>query len=96
MRVSRLGIFFSLLYLLPAIACVAMALSSDDSKSRFVLLQLPIGRQMWALRSMGLGESLYGMSWPSLYFLLCVPVVVALYCVGLGLGLLFKRMLRGN
>lgn len=92
MRLSRLGICFCLIYLLPAIACVAMALSSDDSKSRFVLLQLPIGRQMWVLRSMGFSESLYGLSWPALYLLLCVPVVAALYCIGLGLGLLFKRL----
>jgi len=91
MRISRVGIVFSLIYLLPAIACVAMALSSGDPKSRFVLLQLPVGRQMWVLRSMGLSENLYGMSWPAIYLLLCVPVVVALYCIGLGLGRLFKQ-----
>lgn len=91
MRISRLGICFSLIYLLPTIACVAMALSSDDSKGRFVLLQLPIGQQMWALHLMGLSESLHGTSWPVLYFLLCVPVVVALYCIGHGLGLMFKH-----
>lgn len=70
------------MYLAPTIACVALALSSGDPKSRFVLLQLPVGRQMWVLRSMGLSESLYGISWPALYLLLCVPVVVLLYLAG--------------
>mgnify|MGYP003489189091 FL=1 len=41
MRVSRLGISFSLLYLLPTIACVAIALSPGDSKGRFVFLGEP-------------------------------------------------------
>lgn len=92
MRVSRLGLCFSLIYLVPAIACVGLALSGDDSKGRFVLLQLPIGQQLWALHLMGIRESLYGFSWPALYLLLCLPVVVMLYCIGWGLGLLFKRM----
>lgn len=92
MRLSRLGTVFCLIYLLPAIVCVAMALSSGDSKSRFVLLQLPIALQISALDAMGFRESLHGLSWPAAYLLLCVPVVAALYCIGLGLGLLFKRM----
>nr|ARJ57918.1 hypothetical protein [Pseudomonas fluorescens] len=92
MRVSRLGVCFSLIYLVPAIACVALALSSDDSKGRFVFLQLPIGQQLRALHLVGLNESLHGLSWATLYLLLCLPVVVTLYCIGWGLGLLLKRM----
>lgn len=92
MRVSRLGIFFSLIYLVPTIACVAMALSSGDSKSRFVLLQLPIVLQISALDAMGFREYLTGLSWPVCYLLFCVPVVAALYCIGLGFGLLFRRL----
>lgn len=92
MRVSRLGVCFSLIYLVPAIACVALALSSDDSKGRFVFLQLPIGQQLRALHLVGLNESLHGLSWATLYLLLCLPVVVMLYCIGWGLGLLLKRM----
>lgn len=91
MRVSRLGISFSLLYLLPTIACVAIALSTGDSKGRFVFLQLPIGRQLWALHLMGFSESFHGLTWTTLYLLLCIPVVAALYFMGLGLGLMFKR-----
>jgi hypothetical protein len=81
-----------LIYLVPAIACVALALSSDDSKGRFVFLQLPIGQQLRALHLVGLNESLHGLSWATLYLLLCLPVVVMLYCIGWGLGLLLKRM----
>jgi hypothetical protein len=92
MRVSRLGVCFSLIYLVPAVECVALALSSDDSKGRFVFLQLPIGQQLRALHLVGLNESLHGLSWATLYLLLCLPVVVMLYCIGWGLGLLLKRM----
>lgn len=91
MRVSRLGVCFCLIYLVPAVACVALAFSSDDSKGRFVFLQLPIGQQLWALHLMGLDESLHGISWPTLYLLLCLPVVAALYCIGWGLGRLTGR-----
>ena len=85
MRVSRLGVVFCLIYLVPTIVCVVTALASGDPKSRFVLLQLPIGRQMRLLHWMGFNsESFYGLSWPVLYLLLGTPIVVVLYCIGLG------------
>lgn len=91
MRLSRLGIIFCLLYLLPTIACVALGLSSDDNKSSFVLFQLPLAVQLSALKAAGFREALSGLSWPGAYLLLCSPVIVLFYCVGWWLGRLFKR-----
>ena len=45
-------------------------------------LQLPIGRQLWALHLMSFSESFHGLTWTTLYLLLCVPVVAALYAWG--------------
>lgn len=96
MRPSRLGVFFSLLYLVPTIGCIGMGLSSDDSKSWFVLLQLPIVLQQSAIDALGFRGNFSGISWPEAYLLLCAPVVAILYCAGWWLERLIKRGPKGE
>lgn len=87
MRLSRLGTAFALLYLLPTLACMVMALSSaSDPKGYFVLLQLPIALQMAALSALGMADSFRDISWVEGYLLLGLPVVLALYGLGRWLG----------
>ncbi|WP_432780668.1 hypothetical protein QZH44_29875 (plasmid) [Pseudomonas corrugata] len=94
MRFSRLGCFFSLLYILPSAVFVAMALTSQDSKSRYVLLQIPVALQMAALQAMGLVEELTAITWTQLYLMVCPPLIAALYGLGLGVGDLLHRWKR--
>jgi hypothetical protein len=94
MRVSRLGVALSLVYVLPAIACVAMAIFTGDPKSSFVILQIPIVLQLAALAALGMGSWLTSLSWTGAYLLLGLPVALMLYLCGYWLGQVFTRVLR--
>lgn len=95
MHSSRLGITFALVYLLPSMTCVAMALSSGiDSKGSFVLLQLPITLQLAALSALGMADSLRDLSWDGGYLFLGLPVLLALYGFGRWLERLVGRRIE--
>lgn len=88
---SRLGVSCSLLYVLPMVVCIAAGLCSDDPKSRYVWLQIPVALQMSILQSLGLVEHLAGISWAGLYAIAGLPVVAGLYAIGFGVARLSAK-----
>lgn len=88
MQLSRAGACLALLYVVPTVICIVIGLCSDDYKSQYVWLQIPVALQMAALHSMGVLEHFTGLTWPGLYLLACLPVIAGLYGVGYVLGLL--------
>ncbi len=93
-QVSRLGLCFSLFYLVPTVICIAAGLCSDDPKSRYVWLQIPVAFQMSALHALGLLEHFADISWAGLYALAVLPVAAGLYALGFGLAHLCTRQAR--
>jgi len=92
---SRTGIAFCTVYVLLAIASVAWGLSVDDSKGRFVLLQLPLALQIAGLDAFGVLPYLEGLSWTATYLLIVPPTLVVLYSAGTVVGTLVA-MLTGS
>ncbi len=68
---------FAGLYAIASATCVGLALSTNDFKGRFVLLQAPIVLQS-ALLPEPVLRMLEGVSWPLAYLLLGSPVLAAL------------------
>ncbi|MDP3690600.1 hypothetical protein [Bradyrhizobium sp.] len=92
-RVSRTGLTFCILYTVVASALVVIgAFVADDTKSRVVLMQMPIALQGALLYAIGLGGFLRALSWPVAYVILGVPTLLALYAV----GAFVERAFRGG
>ena len=82
MRVSKLGIVLVVLYLLVSTFCLINGLYSEDTKSKFVLMQLPIALQMAVIDAIGGGFLLERLSWFSGYLLIGGVTVFFIYLVG--------------
>lgn len=84
-RFSITGAVFAGIYLLTSAACVVMALSVDDSKGRFVFMQVPIALQT-AVVPHGALRMLEDISWPAAYAMFGLPTLLGLYFLGAALG----------
>lgn len=92
-RISRTGLALCTLYVVVSSALVAIGIVvADDTKSRVVLMQIPIALQGGLLYAMGLGEFLRELSWPVAYLLLGVPTLGVIYAA----GTLIERAVQGG
>lgn len=89
---SRIGIILCVLYALVIATCVAIAATSGDFKSSYVLLQLPIALQMALIAALGLVPLVEHLSWPEAYALLATPTFAILY----GFGWAVERLHKGK
>jgi hypothetical protein len=79
-KVSTIGLILVGLYVIPSAVSLLYSTAIDDTKGKFILVQLPIALQLalafrWA-------EALDGLSWTEGYLLFGLPVVALLYLTG--------------
>lgn len=95
MRITKTGIVLAIIYILGLIVCAIWAQFISDPKGQFVILQLPVALQHAALLSVGSNSLLSDMSWPVIYFVLGVPMVVALILLGCIIELALSKLSFG-
>ncbi|PSM13287.1 hypothetical protein [Stenotrophomonas maltophilia] len=88
---SWIGIAVCALYLALTAWLVLEAQAHSDPKSAFILMQLPVMLQTAALDAIGLGGSLSGKSWTTVYLLVIPPTLAVLYAVGAMLGSVLEQ-----
>lgn len=92
-RISRIGLVFCILYVVAASALVVIGVFvADDTKSRVVLMQVPIALQGALLYAIGFGEFMRALSWPVAYVILGVPTLLVFYAA----GAFIERVFRGG
>jgi hypothetical protein len=80
---SKVGLWLCSIYAVVIALCLAMSFSSDgDTKGQFVFMQLPIALQGGLLVSVGLGDLLMKLTWPTAYIVLATPTFLFLYFIG--------------
>lgn len=91
---SRTGWVLLSLYGLLILLCLGAAFVTEDSKGRFVLLQLPLALPIGGLVALGFGDALSRLSWWGAYGVVGVPTALSVYLVGVLVDATLRRMRR--
>jgi hypothetical protein len=89
---SKTGLIFSGVYFLLTMILLLMAQGNIDSKSHFLLLQLPLALQLALIDELGGRSFIQGMSWFKGYLCIGLPTLVILYFIGAGLAKFMTRL----
>ena len=92
MRINNIGIFLAAIYLAGLVACVIWAQFISDPKGQYVILQLPVVLQHGVLLFADATHLLNGMSWPTIYMVLGLPMIIALIFVGKIIEIIISKM----
>ena len=92
MKTSKVGLVLAFIYFLIVMICVIWANTLLDSKSNFVILQLPLALQMAGLHEIGLLKYFAGISWTMAYVLIGIPTLLWFYFIGYFIEKVFSKI----
>jgi hypothetical protein len=81
-QLSRTSLILGTIYIGIIFACVIWAQFITDPKGKFIILQLPVVLQHGLLLAIDATWLLKGMSWPGVYLLLGLPMLILLVFLG--------------
>ena len=82
LHISRTSVILAVLYAGIIFSCVIWAQFITDPKGKFIILQLPVVLQHGLLLALDATWLLNGMSWPGVYLLLGIPMLIILVFPG--------------
>ena len=96
MRITNTGIVLTIIYITTLVVCAIWAQFVSDPKGQYVILQLPVSLQHAVLLFVGATNLLSGMSWPVIYVVLGIPMIVMLILLGYLIELFLSQFFSGD